>query len=685
RLRYAPGDTVALIVESPAEQRAWVSLRRQGILNERVVHLHAGLNVVPVPVPVTAAPQADIYVVAARPYGALGNDSAGIYYRTGSHSIEVDTLSRSLRVALVPERTRYRPGDSVRISLAVHDVTGRPRRTRATVWAVDEGVISLTQFERPALLSMLLGVGSGGEYPWQSSTLLAWMRSAPPAVGPSYFSRWMSQSLFGSAAASGAMTVLRRAGEAAGTVRRQFATSPFFSGDVRTDASGRATFAFKLPDNVGTFHLYAAAVGEDVYAGTGDTTIISTRPLLVRAALPRVVRVGDTLLAGAVLTQEAASRTPVSLDVSARNIRVAGPSTLYDTLDAQRAREMRFPLTVTGGDSVELMFRGTATGASPGSDAVEVHLAVSPPGRARAHVVTGMFDRAADVSLDIPDGTDTVRSHVALQLGVSALPLVRQYSEALRIYPYYCTEQLASAGRALIARLSLQKALGDTAALTAGERARLEMTVTQLVGRQRADGGYGYWSSINWTSGWLTAYAYDFLLGARDAGIAVPASSLERARKYMASAFPRRLRTGDDPWLAWRDSVAWPHDAMAAAHLLRRAGVADTTLERDLWTMRDRLGFEDRLSLAAVFAASADTARARELMDAAWRSARVEGRRVTLDDSAAARTWIFRSTARPIAQLLATTARLQPNHPLLGALFEPLVQAGRSPRRRRCS
>src|SRR6185369_2184500 len=112
--------------------------------------------------------------------------------------------------------------------------------------------------------------------------------------------------------------------------------------------------------------------------------------------------------------------------------------------------------------------------------------------------------------------------------------------------------------------------------------------------------------------------------------------------------------------------------------MLRRVGAPDTTLEADLWKMRRDLGFEDRLSLAAMFFARADSAKSRELLVEAWRSARLEGRRVTLDDSVTPRRWLFRSTLRPIALLLSTTARQQPTHPMLGGLFESLVQLGRS-------
>ncbi|MEP6732247.1 MAG: MG2 domain-containing protein [bacterium] len=678
RATYAPGDQVSLVVESPGEQRAWVSLRREGILHEQFVDLHAGANEVHVPVPVTAAPSAEIRVMAVRPYGATGNDRAGIYSRDGSLQISVDTTARALRVAVATGHARYRPGDTVHVDVTVRDIAGMGRRSEATLWAVDEGVVSLTDFQRPPILQMLMA-GSGG-YAWTTSSLVAWMMSSPPAAGPAYFnldygSLTMSSSATVSALSSATPAVLASTTDA---VRRKFATTPFFTGGVRTDSAGRGTVAFKLPDNVTTFRIYAAAVGDDVFAGSGDTSIIVTQPLIVRAALPRIVRTGDTLFAGAVITQEATTRTPVSLSITTTNVAVSGPATLSDTLYAQRSREVRFPMGITGGDSVTFLFRGKTLDASSATDATEVRLPISPPGRARAHVVTGQLDHAGEVSLAIPEGTDTLRSHVELQLGASALPLVRQYSAALRIYPYHCTEQVASAGRALLARIALQRSIGDSTALTTRDRAQLELAVNVLLSRQRENGGFGYWTQYDSTDPWLTAYTLEFLLGARNAGIAVSASALEHAKKYLVAVFPVKMRPIDDPWIAYRDSVEWPHYAVWTANMLRRIGAPDTTLERDVWKIRHQLGFEERLTLAALFAARSDSAKSNELVNQAWQSAHVEGRRVTLDDSAASRHWIFRSPARPIALLLATTARLQPTHPLLGALFESVVQTGRS-------
>ena len=80
-----------------------------------------------------------------------------------------------------------------------------------------------------------------------------------------------------------------------GVLRRRFATTPFFAGSIVTDSSGHAATSFVLPDNVTTYRLFAVAVDDELRTGSADTTIVSTRPLIVRAAMPRVVRTGDSL------------------------------------------------------------------------------------------------------------------------------------------------------------------------------------------------------------------------------------------------------------------------------------------------------------------------------------------------------------------------------------------------------
>ena len=669
RESYAPGDTAVAVIESTGDRKAWITLSTSMPLVERQVELRRGSNVVRVPVPRAAMPLARLGVIALKPM-ADGRDTSWSYFTNTERWITVVPSSRALDVRVSPERLRYVPGDTVTLRVSVRDAAGRGRRAEATLWAVDQGVAALTGLEKPELLEPLLG---GVDVVSTTSTLTApvlgsftgpWPRFLQVRIRGMSSSAYLEQVVVTGYGESRAMHV------PGSVLRSVFATTPFWNGSVVTDSAGEATTRFVLPHNVTTFRLFSAAITAGTEGGSGDTSLVTSRPLLVRAALPRMVRQGDTLLAGGVITQDALGRTPVRLAIDARGIDVTGPRMRNDTLDGRRASELRFPMRVKANDSVSVTLLAEGGGHA---DAIRSTLPVSPPGHPRAHVVMGTLEGRSDVTLPRIDGMDSVRSRVTLQLGVSPLGIVRQLHHALRIYPYFCTEQITSAARALLARRSLERAIDGVSELTSSDREQLERAVTILVSRQRHDGSIGYWSSTDWSSPWLTSYAMSMLLDAREAGIQVPSTTIVRAMAYLSGA---RAREVVSQGAVARDTSA--HDLLAAIRVLQRARLSDSLLEQSLRARASTLGFVDRLDYAMLLATRGDSTAAREIVRTAWRAAQVEGRLVRLDDSARSGQWLFRSSVRPAATLFAATAVLEPRHPHLGALFESIVQQGRS-------
>jgi uncharacterized protein YfaS (alpha-2-macroglobulin family) len=679
RTHYAPGDTIVAVMDSPDEQRAWISLSRTAPLNERIVTLHAGPNVVRVPVPMEAIPRAQLRVVGVSALGT-GLSERDSYLSTVSREIEVSAKARELTVRVDPERTRYAPGERVRLRVHVADARGRAARAEATVWAVDEGVGLLTGLEKPDLLGTLLGRSVVS--PFERSTLEAKVLGLPLLAdeGVRVRIRGMRSADITGSVSSVALeqVVVTGYGEArrpATSVRQLFSTTPLFVSGVVTDSAGFAETSFTLPDNVTTYRLFATAVSEGTEAGSGDTSLVSTRPLLVRAALPRVVRLGDSLLAGGVLTQDADGTTPVSLRVETRGIEVRGATTRADTLRGRVARELRFPMHVVAGDSVMVRLSGGSTSAQ---DAVQLTLPVSAAGHPRAHVVSGTMRGKADVVLPAVEGIDVERSRVKVQLGSSVLPLVRQLSDALRVYPYGCTEQLTSAGRALLARLTLERVTNPAATLGDDDRRQLESIVSRIIARKLQSGGIGYWDGESWTSPWLTSYATELLLDARGEGVSVPESVTREIANFLSQANPSYAEV-----VTWADRVRRArssHDLLATARVLRRLGQPDAQLEAALGARRDHLAFVDLLDLARLRAMAGDSVDARRLLDDAWQAAHPSGQKIALDDSTRGDGWLFESRLRPLALLTRTTAELNPKHPQLGALIESIVQRGRAER-----
>ena len=346
------------------------------------------------------------------------------------------------------------------------------------------------------------------------------------------------------------------------------------------------------------------------------------------------------------------------------------------TLEAGRGREVRFDWTVPAAAADSVRFRFQAASGRD-ADAVESRLPVRPLFHEQSIAAAGAVVDTQTAQLTLPGGIDLARSRLTLSLGGSPLAVIRGSAEDLSIYPYYCTEQVASTALPLLALLRAEKTLGAGTLAPKRAKADAERAVATLVRRQRSDGGIGLWSATSWTTPWLSAYAGAVLIEAKGAGIAVDDSVLIRLNGYLKAhlAEPRWAATPVASWYS-DPSVVLSEQVMALDYL-SRVGMRDRARENDLLRRAAQLSWEDRVRLAVVLTRGKDAAGARRLLQSAWSSVKVEGRRAVLPVPDKRRFYIP-SVARPAALLLQATLALEPTHPLVGPLVETLLETGRN-------
>jgi uncharacterized protein YfaS (alpha-2-macroglobulin family) len=275
---------------------------------------------------------------------------------------------------------------------------------------------------------------------------------------------------------------------------------------------------------------------------------------------------------------------------------------------------------------------------------------------------------------------DLDRSRLSLSVGTSPLATVRGIQRTMRIYPYECTEQVTSAAIPLIALYRAQMQ-GGGEKLKGDPRREIARAVAILSGRQRADGGIGYWSSTDWSSAWLSAYAGMVLLDAREAAREVKVDTLVLNR--LAGYLTTRLHNDSNPEFTpvgywWKDRRDLRlREQVAAVDFLSRYGRPDVAAENELYRTATQLSLEDRARLAEVLVRRRQTAPARRLMEATWALVRVEGRRAVLPDSNR-RSFYFESRMRPMARVLMATLAVDPAHALIGPMAETLAQQNRA-------
>ena len=71
-------------------------------------------------------------------------------FRVGYTQLTVDDSSKRLQVEVKADRQEYRPRQEVAVSVQVADPQGRPRASEVTLWAMDYGLLSLTDYKKAA-------------------------------------------------------------------------------------------------------------------------------------------------------------------------------------------------------------------------------------------------------------------------------------------------------------------------------------------------------------------------------------------------------------------------------------------------------------------------------------------------------------------------------------------------------
>ena len=656
RTRYIVGDTATVLFASPfTNAQAWITVEREGLLQQRRLTITSGTTTLKLPITEAFAPNVFVSIVVARgrsaPPGPL-EDPGRPTIRVGYAELRVTPERKRLTVDVTPLAREYRPGDTARVALRVRDAAGAGQRSEVTLWAVDEGVLALTGYRAPDPIDLL----------YRPRGLGMRLASTLTTVAPQ-----VAEGEKGKRAPGGG-----GGRDAADILRSRFQTTAFFLGSIVTSASGTATAWARLPDNLTTFRLMAVAVTAGDRYGGGTSSLLVTRPLVARPALPRFLREGDRFAAGVVVNRRNATAAEATVSASARDAELRGSKTRSVTLEPGRGREVRFEFRARAADTARFRFDASS---GPDADAVALALPLKPVYHPRSYTVAGVLHDSASAEIRLAGDIDPARSTLRLSLGTSPLAMIRGAREWLRIYPYWCSEQVASGAEPLVALLRAGPILGDTA-LSRRARTELVRAVATLTRRQRSDGGIGSWGADDWTTPWLTAYAGAILLDARDAGLAVDDSVLARVGTYL-----RRSLVEGRPVVApvarwYSDGTVRLSDRVMAVDYLSRAGLRDRAAENELLRLQAQLAWEDRVRLALVLARGGDRTVARSLLEPAWRDTRVEGRTATLP-ARSRRDFYFESRVRPTAYLLSATLAVEPDHPLVGPLVETLVAQGR--------
>ncbi len=557
---YDPGTTAAIVLKSPFQiARALAIVEAPDGNRYEWVDVKGGSATFQLPVLNTYVPRVPVHFVLMRgrigdavPGGGTRLDLGKPATMAATAWVKVNPVDHRVNVAL-ENPPKAKPGETIDVTVKLTDPHGNPLPGEVTLWLVDQAVLALGKEQRlDPLPDFITSVRTRLSLRDTRNLTFGWLPFAELPGG----GEGSAGSLFDGT-----------------TVRRTFKAVPYYHPGITVGPDGIATVHVQLSDDLTNFKLRAKAISGPDRFGFATGEIHVRLPVIVQPALPRFVRPGDSFSAGAVARVIEGESGAGTVEMQTEGATVKESTRRAITWEPNRPARVDFPVDIStppynadgqlGYDRATFRVAVERTADST-RDAFEVKLPIRDD-RQRV-VIRSMEELQPGVPLPIPPLAEparpgTVRRTVLLSDQPALVRMAAGLSFLLQ-YPYGCTEQRISLARAYIALRKFREVLH-----TDGSDERLQKSVRDVLQYLPlvldSDNLIMYWPGAPHGYVSLTAWVVQFLVEARDAGIAVD----QKLFDTLVESLERSLRSDYSHFIDGESFMerAWALDALAAA------------------------------------------------------------------------------------------------------------------------
>jgi len=510
---YNVGDTAEILITSPFSGRveALVSVERSGVMQLERLTMETNSLVYRLPIETDYAPTVYFTVLLVK---GVDESNPVADFRMGMVKLSVDNSQFKLNVDITADKSQAEPQDSVTYTVTTTDANGQPVQTELGVSLSDLAALSL----RPNHNTPLLDFFYSGER-------LGLRTAATLTLNTDLITQFTRDVVKGGGGGGGeGFGILE--------VREEFVDTPFWDGQLETDANGTASFTAQLPDNLTTWRLDVRALSEGLNApmlvGESTDDLISTKPLIIRPVAPRFFVVGDQVTLAAVVNNNTDAEVEAEVTLTQTGLTLTGEATQTVTLPARGRTRIEWPVTVDNGEAVELIYSvdggGHQDATRPAFGQGENRVLPVYKFEVQEFVGTGGVLRDASTrveSISLPRRYPVTQGDLTVQvepsLAVSAAQGVQAYQTA---FGCECIEWTASNLMVSLAGRRVLAAVGQSGEALAVYDFQINLALQRLAALQGFDGGWGWYQQMS-SDGLTTAWVLLALTEANESGFAV--------------------------------------------------------------------------------------------------------------------------------------------------------------------
>lgn len=378
-----------------------------------------------------------------------------------------------------------------------------------TIAIVDEGLLSLTNFETPDPWDYFyareaLGVKTWDMYDWVIG-----------AYG-SKVERLLSIGGGGSLNKESA----RKANRFEPVVK--------FIGPFHLRGGQSTTHKIRLPRYVGSVRTMLVAGNTSGAYGNAEKTTTVTKPLMVLGDMPRVLGPGESLdLPVNVFAMEKHVKK-VRIEVSTNDLlKIDGEAKKTINFDKPGEKIISFPILVQDKSGIARVEIQAFSGNEKSAYDIEIDVRHPNPPMTSTEGIDLNAEETKNITFDQFGMPETSKASIEVY-GIPPINLQKRINYLLR-YPHACLEQVVSAA---FPQLYLHRFTNLTEEQKAESKDNVETAIEKLRKYQMSNGGFSYWPGGQNTNQWVTSYTGHFMLEARKQGYDISDAMLNNWKKY---------------------------------------------------------------------------------------------------------------------------------------------------------
>lgn len=528
---YVPGETARIMIKSPYENAtALVTVEREYVIDSYITNIEGSASLIEVPIKSEYLP--NIYVGVSLVKGRVEDESYTNYasdegkpsFKIGYAGLSVSPREKELNVKITKSHDTREPKDEMSMDLYVETKEGRAMETEIMLSVVDLGVLNLIGYRTPNWFNAFYGPRPLSVASADTRIHLIGQRNYGEKGDMPGGDGILENAALSKMAADMGMDIF--------SIRKNFLSTAFYQGRVKTDSTGHAKITFNLPDNITSFRIMASAINKDGYFGASDDVIVVKKNLMLMSTLPEFVYTEDRFKAGSLIYNYSNEDLEIDIQAIASNVRIEN-AVQKITVPKGGNADIRFDIIATnrGEAKITILAKGGEF-----TDAIEKTFEVNVPMTTESVALfSSMTNDSESIGIRIPNNEEVYSGagNLNIYMSPSAFGELNGGLEYLMNYPYLCLEQQLSR----IYPVITSKRIIIDMNLTDRTEEDLDNMVNDFLKNissyQNSEGGFAYWTGKNWVSPWLTAYATETMIKAKKEGYSIDEKSLSLALEYL--------------------------------------------------------------------------------------------------------------------------------------------------------